>query len=251
MRKRPAMSTLLRAAFTAIGLFFAATPRSVAGEESELATLTRALRNGEEDAAPKLEALFASTNRIADRQRIAWLLVTSGHKDDIYIKFLTDAAERAIADPTPSPFKIVDGSIQAGQYDERFSAWCASTGISPEEAQRRATEDLPAAVFWLARTGDSRAFDVLMRGLHHPNPLISLQAAYGLGLIGDTRALGPLMEVARTAPKGNEVAYARALSFFDDERATRLGAELVGDEKRFLELRARVLRENGRTEAGQ
>ncbi len=248
MRQRSGQIPALWLAFT-VGLLLPVLDSGTAvAEDSRLTELTRALRDGSEAAARELEGLFSSPSiNPTDRQRIAWLLVTSGNRDDTYIKFLIEQAEKAIEDPMPSPFRIVDGMIIVGEYNERFVAWCSSEGIPLTDAVRRATEELPTAILWLVRAADSRAFDVLMRGLNHPNPLISAQSAHGLGLIGDPRAVGPLKEVARKAPKGNELLYARALAYFDDEEATRLGAELLGGETRFLELRERVRRERRST----
>lgn len=199
-------------------------------ESSRVDRLAEALDEGDADAASMLELLFDTpTTSVSQKRKIAWLLVTHRPDSRRYIEFLTQEARTAINDTMPSPFLVIDGVVQRDGFDKKFVQWCEANKISVADGFRRATVELPQAVVWLAQLRDARVFDVLVEGLKSKNPTIVWHCAHGLGRLGDTRAITPLVEAARRASPDAALGPVQGLAYFDEELARQVGREVVSD----------------------
>ena len=160
------------------------------------------LKQGDRNAIPALERLFVRVEDDSQKQRIASLLVSIGDTNDIYFDYLADAARQAVESDIVYPLKF-DGAGHAirGEYGEEFLAWCDENSIEPDIASALAMRTYPAAVSMLGRTGDARAFDLLVRGLDSPNFIVVAQAAVALGRLGNVDAIS--LSACAPSPKGD------------------------------------------------
>lgn len=66
-----------------------------------------------------------------------------------------------------------------------------------EPAEEHISMARKSAAAMTAALGDrQKAYSMLLRRLGHPNPTVGLTAMYGLDMLGDTRAIAPLMAIA-------------------------------------------------------
>ena len=146
-------------------------------------------------------------------------------------------ARRAVESRIPSPIDFDEaGRSVPGEYSEEFIAWCTENRVKPEQAASKALRDDPADVTVMGQTGDPRGFGILLTGLDSPNYMIAAQAAMGLALIGDTRAIAPIQGAAERAPSEIALWFARALVYFESDEAHASARALVNDEATLEEL---------------
>jgi hypothetical protein len=185
------------------------------------------------DELAVLKRRFQAAEDKSDKQRLAVELVVRSADDDEAIQFLIAHAERAIEDGLPYPFVV----SESGEYTRNaslpeFLEWCSSQGLHPAAELKRATVDLPGDVLFLAMSGDTRGYDVLMEGLRSENPMIAYESARGLNNIGDPRAIIPIMEVveATRSPSFKKLTAREGLVGFDDPRADEMAVAILGQD---------------------
>lgn len=82
----------------------------------------------------------------------------------------------------------------------------------------------------LAAASDSRAYDLLIDGIHSHNLMIASVAAKGLARLQDPRAIDELIATGRHA--GSEARYSIGVSllYFSDPKAQAAAEELIKDK---------------------
>jgi len=179
---------------------------------------------------PELRHIFDTSQDKGQKQRAASLLLLLGDRDQSYLDYLIQSAQEAIESDMPFPVDPADNEEAQTKSAQAFVDWCSYQGIDPADAYQQALFTLPADVHWLARAGDPRSYDLLLRALQSPNPLIVSHAAEGLGKIGNPGAIPHLRETARRMPSATvQRELARALLYFDDDAARETAAEYLDD----------------------
>ncbi len=220
------------------------------GAGAEWAKAMELVKAGDAEAIPALRALFGKTSDKRRKQMLAAMLVTLGVQDELYFKYLADFARRAVVSDMPSPLNVDDaGNSVPGEYSADFLSWCEATGVDPHQAAVEALRTGPGDILMLGKTGDERAFELLLEGLGSPNPLVAANAAVGLGWIGDRRAIAPILASVDRQPGELALWFARALLLFENPEADAAARRLLPDEALFDELRRAVAAEKAQVTA--
>jgi len=167
-----------------------------------------------------------------DKMQFASRVIRLGfkNKDEEYFQYLADRAQVAIERNVPFPLKFDEnGKWVRGEMSEAFLAWCAKHQVEPGEMASTLLQKDLAPVMALADSGDPRALPLLLRGLASPNLFVVTQAAHGLGLIGDARAIAPLVEAIEKAPEDMRLYIARELGYFDHPKGQAAFARFIQD----------------------
>jgi len=173
---------------------------------------------GREQAIPILEDLFAHSEYIGIKERIASALYRLGDKDGAYWEFMLAQAKDAARSTAPYPYAYdAQGKMQRS-YSPEFIAWAKAWGVTPENAEAATWEDY-RSVLLVATAGDRRALPVLRQALKSPNSLIASVAAKGLAQLQDRESVAAIIKACERAPADAAALIASALVYFDDARA--------------------------------
>lgn len=205
MRRANAIVNACRAGWVALGLL--ATAAVHAGDASEWREIATLVEQGDAAAIVRLDAMWEKTEVPQRKQAIAVTLLSLGSSDARFYDYLERQALAVVERPTV-----------AGRY---------------------ASADLLA----LAQVGDPRSYELFLRGLQSPDPVVVGHSATGLGYIGDPRAIEPIRDATERLPAGTEVMIAVSLSYIDDPRAAELVATWVGSEEAAAEMTAQARRD--------
>jgi len=205
------------------------------------------VRNGDWDA---VRALFRSLNTgpdaqlrtelekflgEADKMQFASRVIRLGfkNKDEEYFQYLAERAKVAIEREVPFPLKFDEkGKWVRGEMSEAFLNWCAKHQVEPGEMAKTLLQKDLVPVMALAYLGDPRALPLLLRGLASPNLYVVKQAANGLGLIGDARAITPIVEAIEKVPEEVRELFASELGYFAHPKAHAALARFIQDPQK-------------------
>jgi len=169
-------------------------------------------------SVPVLEDLFAHSEYIGIKERIASVLYRLGDKDPAYWNFMLAQAKEAAESKSPSPYAYdAQGKMQQ-TYSPEFIAWAKAWGVAPENAEAAAWEDYRSMLL-VAAAGDRRALPVLRQALKSPNYPIASVAAKGLAQLQDGSSISLIIKACQKAPADAAALIANALVYFDDARA--------------------------------
>lgn len=167
-----------------------------------------------------IRTLFRGLDDGPGKMKFASNLMELGVKDEEYFRYLAERAQVAIERDVPFPMKFDEnGKVIRGEMSEAFLAWCDKHQIEPGERVSTFIYKDPVPVMILAQSGDPRALPLLLRGLASPNFYIVAKAAHGLGLIGDARAIDPLVQAIEKAPEEVRLLLVMELGYFDHPEA--------------------------------
>lgn len=180
-------------------------------------------------AIPVLEAYFARSHESDLRSEIASVLVSLG-KDPQYWNLILSQAQSALSEDTPDPFGIGEvGGLTYPCTTATFFNWADKRNLTPEQACKAATLDIPDKFGPLADTGDRRAIPVLQEGLKARNSLIQMTAARGLVLTADREAITLVIDAIQRAPQDQARDLADNLIESDDPRAEPVVRQYMPD----------------------
>lgn len=211
------------------------------GEKSVNELLGDLITKGDKTALPPLRQAFEDSNSKLEKQTIASTLLSYGDKDIRFLEYLAGFAKTAIESDMPFPIAFdSQGSAIRGQYSSEFVAWAARNRIDPHKAAEEAMFGQPGDVLFLASAVDSRAFDLLLRGLEAKNYFVVANAARGLARLQDARAIRPIIEACKRAPPELARLIAEALVYFDDPEAQAAAERFILNKAVLNELRQRA-----------
>lgn len=205
-------------------------PASPSSEKADWKQATELLKRKDQRAILVLRELFQREEDKLRKQQAAMLLLVLGEPDEEFFEFLAGYAQEAVEINMPFPREFDKDGKPVGEYSQEFLAWCKDKKVRPQDAARKAVHLYPTDVMLLGRTGDPRGFTILLQGLDSPNYLIVAKAAFGLALIGDKRAIGPIYDAARRFPNWASLLFAQALVHFENNEAQALANTLIKDE---------------------
>jgi len=167
-----------------------------------------------------IQKLFHSLDDGFGKMSLASQLMELGIRDEKYFRYLAKKAQIAIERDVPFPMKFNEkGKAVRGEMSEAFLAWCEKNQVDPGEMTSILIYEDPIPVMLLAKSGDPRALPLLLRGLDSLNLYIVAKAAYGLGLIGDPRAIDHFIQAIDKAPEEVRPEIVKALGYFDHPKA--------------------------------
>jgi hypothetical protein len=205
---------------------------SPSSEESGITkvALDRLLARRDPAALLELARRFDNVVPKLEKQRIAVVLVSRAADDTRFLDFLLEEARRAIDSDMPFPLAFDgSGALLPKQYSPAFLRWTYGHGTTAELAATTALSGAPLDVMMLGLTRDSRARDLLLRGLESPNVLVAFRASWGLARIGDTAAASRVIAAAESAPRDAARLIGEALVLFDTPEAQTAAARFVDD----------------------
>ena len=194
------------------------------------------LLNGKAAAVENARQIFVLTTDTNTKQRIASILLSIGTRDQVYFDYLTREAERALNEAEAMPWPTLydkDGNTlpEPHAISPAFLKWCDVHKLDPIETFQAAYYETPIVWRHLAAAGDLRAQDLLMKGLHSRNVMISVLAAEGLAKLQVVGAINDIFAVCSRAPLETRYSMAGALLFFPDARAQTAAEALIKDKK--------------------
>jgi HEAT repeat protein len=185
---------------------------------------------GPAQAVPILQELFASSQDVETKDRIASALYKLGDKNDIYWGYMVRQATLAAERDAPFPHSYDAGGKMEDGYPSDFIAWANAHNTSPQSSEK-ATWDGYGRILLLAMTEDPRAIPVLRQALHSPDQVIESGAAKGLAELQDKDSIPLIIEACRTAPADGAALIADSLVYFDDPRAQSAADAYLPKEK--------------------
>jgi hypothetical protein len=189
----------------------------------------------EEDRTKRIlqyKETFESSKDKREKQFSAIFLLNLGEKDEKYFNYLAEHAKNSLKNDKPFPFKFgEDGKMILRVYTENFLLWAEQHKIDPDVAAYEAYYNDVHDISRLARTHDSRGYDILIEALNSPNYTIVAQAAKGLAGIGDKRAIEHIRSAAVKAPHDMKLLIMHALLYFDDIEAQNAINEIMAGDK--------------------
>lgn len=180
------------------------------------------LLSGNPGAVANAKEIFSLTSDPKLKQRAASILLSIRKADQVHFDYLTAEAEKALNDVDAMPWPTLydkDGNIVPDSLNPDFRKWCDVHQVKYLDTFEAAYYEVPAPWYHLAAAGDPRAFDLLIKGLHSKNVMISGLAAEGLAKLQDARAIDEIIAAYHRAPVESRDVIARALLFFPDSRA--------------------------------
>ncbi len=202
------------------------------GDWEALRVLFRSLNGGKDKQLQDEGKIFWGE---ADKMQFASRVIRLGFKnrDEEYFRYLADRAEVVIEREVPFPMKFDErGKFVRGEMSQAFLAWCVKHQVEPSEMATTLMQKDLVPVMALAESGDPRALPLLLRGLTSPNLYVVTQTAHGLGLIGDARAITPVVEAIETAPEDMRLYIARELGYFDHPQAQAALTRFIQDPQK-------------------
>lgn len=126
------------------------------------------------------------------------------------------AVERVITSMAPDFQESVRADIGVLR-DRGVSSWPELVAVLSDQS---AGQDRAIACWLLARIGGEPAFAPLVVALHNPDPLLRAEAARALGVLDNPQAVPELITALRTDPDADtSIAAAHSLGLLGDHRA--------------------------------
>ncbi len=200
---------------------------------------------GKPETVANAERIFALTTNRRLKQRFASVLLSIGVKDNVYFNYLVSAAKAALSSDMPWPTLYdKDGQIVPKTINPAFLKWCKERGLDPRDTFEASYYEIPVPWYYLAGSGDPRAYDLLITGLHSANPMIVAWSATGLAKLQNPAAIEEIIEAYHRAPAETRAEIAETLLYFPDPRAQAAAEEFISD-KQLLVRRRREIKEKG------
>lgn len=182
------------------------------------------------------------------KQRVASLLVSLREKDPIYFDYLKQQAEQSLKNDMPWPTLYDEhGNKRSKTMDTlnpEFLRWCKEHHQDPASTFEAAYYEIPVPWYYLAASGDARAYPLLIQGLHSHNFMIQTWASWGLARLQDPRAIDEIIGAVRNAPMETRDATAKALLHFPDLKA-QAAADALFTNKEYLEALRKEIKVKG------
>jgi HEAT repeat protein len=189
---------------------------------------------------PAMRDAFDRETGTLARQLIAATLVRLGETDFRYFDYLARAA--LVAVNSDLPYRD-DSTTDTGPRHDEIRAWAQARGLSPMQAIRKSTIELPAAVEALGEAADQRSLPILLRGLESPNVLVVREAAFGLARLQDATTVEPIITACRRLDPAERPWVAKSLLYFRSRKAQRAAVAMIADPERLRRWRTDVNRE--------
>jgi hypothetical protein len=189
---------------------------------------------GDPKAVANSKKIFALADDPERKQRIASILMSLGVKDKIYFDFLANAAKEALTKASEIPWAMLydeHGELKEKELNPAFLKWCRKHNAHPMNVRYAEYYEVPSPWYYLAASGDSRNYDLLVQGLHSQNLMIVGAAAQGLAKLQRPQAIDVLIVTGRSVPGEARYAIAQSLLYFSDARAQAAAEELMTDKK--------------------
>ena len=199
---------LLKSVVTAglLGFLQSAAGSSQAGSESDIASATKRIQDGNftlhdlgvlratHTNAAKLELhhAFTTVEDQSTKEMVASALVAGGDQDPTYWDYLEGEARKVVGSDAPAPSEFDTGGRMSSQISPAYSAWAKAHRLSEKQAVEQNFTNLQTIQI-LVDTGDKRAIPVLRQGLVSPNLMVETISAAGLAKLGDKKS-EPLIE---------------------------------------------------------
>jgi len=168
----------------------------------------------------RIQTLFRSLDDGLGKMKLASELMQLGVRDVEYFHYLAESAQKPIVRNVPFPMKFdKEGKFIRGEMNEAFLAWCGTQNVDAKTMASTLIYKDPIPVLLLADSGDPRALPLLLRGLASPNFYVVAVAARGLGIIGDSHAIDPVVQAVLRAPEEMRSLIARELGYFEHPEA--------------------------------
>ena len=199
------------------------------------------------------EQIFALTDDVQTKRRIASILVSVGVRDQVYFDYLAAEAKKSLDSDMPWPTLYDENGRKNDRadnpafvawckkhglnpQDERYVAyraanpafleWCIKQRLNPQDARITAYYEIPAPWYDLGAARDPRAYGLLVQGLHSHNLMIAAVAAKGLAALQDPKAIDELISTGRRVPGEARGAIAESLLYFPQPKAQAAAEEL-------------------------
>src|SRR5437868_330132 len=160
-----------------------------------------------------LGAAFDKRESKEERQRIAVTMLRLGNRSERYFAFLSGYAQQAIEDRTPLYYVYGPaGDVVRGEMSYEFEKWCRENHRDTREVMQIQFVTYPQDVQLLGSAEDSRAAELLKRGLESQNPLVVYYSAEGLALLQDDATVPLVEQSCERFPAGTRRLVAGALA---------------------------------------
>lgn len=189
------------------------------------------LLNAKPGAVADAKKIFALASDSNIKQRAASILLSIGLRDPVYFDYLSREAEKALRNDTPWPTLYdKDGNTVRKTFNPDFLKWCERRHVKKSDAFEAVYYRIPVSWNHFAAAGDPRSYDLLIKGLHSHNLMISALSAEGLAKLQDPRAIDEIIAAYHRAPAETRNTVSRALVFFPDPRAQAAAEEFIKDK---------------------
>ncbi len=142
-----------------------------------------------------------------------------------------------------APFWLVydgDGKSVAGKISPEFLEWAKQNKLPEDAARNEQLSVLPAQIFLLAVTGDTRGRPILREGLASTNYLVRAFSSDGLALLQDYDSVPMIIKAAEQTPFELRFRVAESLVLFDDPKASAAAEKLIPQKGLLEYLRKRA-----------
>jgi hypothetical protein len=190
------------------------------------------------EATPVLKEKFSTSSDPTMKAATASALIQLGAQEPVYWDFVYNQAKPAIY--TDAPFPLVfdsTGTVRKKELLPAFVAWAQLHQLPPVDASWQQVYDYPGRLTWLAVTGDPRALAPLRLTLNSPNYYLQWVSARGLAKLHDSSSIPLIIRDCAAAPSSMGSLIARALLYFDDDRASAAAAKYILDRQLLDDLR--------------
>jgi HEAT repeat protein len=205
------------------------------------ATIGLVAESGSPKAVPVLEVAFKKVSDPLNKEAIASALVRLGKREAIYWRALADPCQEIVR--SRAPFWLVydgDGKSVAGKISPEFLEWAKQNKLPEDAARNEQLSVLPAQIFLLAVTGDTRGRPILREGLASTNYLVRAFSSDGLALLQDYDSVPMIIKAAEQTPFELRFRVAESLVFFDDPKASAAAEKLIPQKGLLEYLRKRA-----------
>ncbi len=193
------------------------------------------LLEGDQANVANAENFFSLTKDTQTKMRIASILLSLGVRDQTYFDFLSGEARKVLTHDHDMPWPLLyDDQKQQKALNPALNDWCKAHGLGFWDMDKVEFYEMPVPWYDLAAAGDSRAYDLLLKGLHSQNLAIVALAAEGLAKLQDPRAIDELIAIGQQVPGEALGGIVRSLIYFDDPKAQAAAKMLLPEKQKSL-----------------
>ncbi|MGH7885566.1 MAG: HEAT repeat domain-containing protein [Thermodesulfobacteriota bacterium] len=186
----------------------------------------------DETKLPNLMKAFEVEQNEMKKSLYASLIIRIGSNDSKYWNYIYSKSLEVLENKIPEPFiQTEDGLKKTDKYSPEFIKWCEDVGANPKIAAGKYYYTNPSIIKFLGLTNDTRAFELLKRGINSENNLIVRGAVDGLGILGDKRGIELIVEVCERSENKKSIPFIiEALVFIDDPKAQEIAKDNIDEE---------------------
>lgn len=190
-------------------------------------TFAALLRKNPADIAND-ERIFSLTRDTEMKERIASILLSLGVSDPIYFDYLTAEAKKVLGHDHDIPWPAIYDADEEPKYaNPALNEWCEKHRMDFGAMDDVSKYEMPIAWYNLAAARAPRAYDLLVKGLRSANLMIAWEAANGLAMLQDPRAIDVLITTGRVSHGEARAGIAQSLLFFPDPKAQTAADEIA------------------------